>query len=113
LARRAIARGIEMLGGKIMAEADDLIDEEGGCIGCDPPCRRLVEQAAFDLGPPGLERLLEQRHHCAAALAGIARFSGDLVESPRERPAVDDRAAPVEMAKDVAHLSSAIICLSR
>src|SRR5690606_2178445 len=59
LARRAVASRIEMLGGEIMAETDDLIDQEGGRIGCDAPCRGLLEEAALDLGTPGFECLFE------------------------------------------------------
>ncbi len=58
LARRAVGRGVEMAGGEIMAEADDLIDEEGGRVRRDPPGRGVREQPALDLGTALFERPL-------------------------------------------------------
>src|SRR3546814_4523781 len=39
LARRAIARGIEVMGGEVVGEADDLVDQESGRIGREPASR--------------------------------------------------------------------------
>src|SRR3546814_2868505 len=50
LARRAVGRRIEMAGGEIMAEADDLVDEEGGRIRRDPPRRGVSQQPELNLG---------------------------------------------------------------
>jgi hypothetical protein len=102
-----------VLDGEIVAEADDLVDQEGGRLRSDTPRRGVCEQPPLDLGAPVVERRLEQRDHCAAALARIAGFGGDRVELARKRAAIDDRAARVELVEDVAHASSASSFLRR
>lgn len=77
LPRRAIARGIKMIDGEVVREADDLVDQEGGRLRRDQSVRRLGEQAAADLGPALFERALEQVDERAAALARIARLGRD------------------------------------
>ena len=96
-----------MVGGEIVAETDDLVDEEGGRIRRDAPRRGAFEQPALDLGASGVERALEQVDHRAAARARIVAFGGDRIEPRRQIAAVDDRAALVEIVEEVAHVSSA------
>src|SRR3546814_946056 len=55
LARRAIARGIEVMGGEVVGEADDLVDQASGRIGRETASRGMIEQAALDLGAPRSE----------------------------------------------------------
>jgi hypothetical protein len=111
-ARRAVRRRIKMADGEIMAEADDLVDQERHRIRRDAPRRRPFEQPALDLGAAVVERPLEQRDHRAAARSRIAAFGGNGVELRREIASVDDRAAMVEIVEQVAHGSSAISRLS-
>ena len=96
-----------MADGEVVAEADDLVDQEGGGAGGKTARRGVREQAPLDLGAPIVERALEQRDHCAAAGARILRFGGDGVEPVSEGAAIDDRAALFELVEDVAHASSA------
>src|SRR3546814_7529805 len=74
LARRAVGRRIEMAGGEIMAEADDLVDQERGRARRNPSRRGMLEQPALDLGTAGVERLFEERDHRTATRARIAAF---------------------------------------
>src|SRR3546814_11038433 len=92
-----------MAGGEIMAEADDLVDEEGGRIRRDPPRRGVSQQPELNLGAAGFQSLFEQIDHRAATLAGIACFPGDLIEPRRQRAAVDDRAAVFALVEEIAH----------
>src|SRR3546814_8563689 len=82
LARRAVGRRIEMAGGEIMAEADDLVDQERGRARRNPSRRGMLAQPALDLGTAGVERLFEERAHRTATRARIAAFGGHLV-APR------------------------------
>ena len=111
LTRRAIARGIEMSDGEIVAEADELVDQEGSGLRGDEPRRRKGEQASRDFGAPIVERRLEQVDHRAAALAGVAGFGRDSLKPLGEGAAVDDRAAVVELGEQFAQGAAA--CFSR
>src|SRR3546814_19805091 len=96
-----------MAGGEIMAEADDLVDEEGGRIRRDPPRRGVSQQPELNLGAAGFQSLFEQIDHRAAALAGIACFTGDLIEPRRPRAAVADPAAVFKLFEAIAYVPSA------
>src|SRR3546814_16838901 len=101
-----------MAGGEIMAEADDLVDQERGRARRNPSRRGMLEQPALDLGTAGVERLFEERDHRTATRARIAAFGGNLVEPARHRAAVDDPAALVEIAEQAAPASYATNRLS-
>jgi len=103
LARRRVARRIEVVDREIVAQADDLVGQKGGRMRRHPPCRRMEQQPAADLRAPRVERLPKQRDHRAAALPGIARLGRQRIEPPRQRAPVDNRAAVVEMGEQVGH----------
>src|SRR3546814_8749188 len=94
-----------MAGGEIMAEADDLVDEEGGRIRRDPPRRGVSQQPELNLGAAGFQSLFEQIDHRAATLAGIACFTGDLIEPRSEEH-------PSEL-QSLMRISYAVFCLKK
>src|SRR3546814_1244597 len=99
-----------MMGGEIIGEADDLVDQEGGRLRRKPPGRGRREQSPFDLGAPGLERLFEQRHHCAAARTRVAAFPGDAGEPVGKGARSEEHTSELQ---SLMRISYAVFCLKK
>src|SRR3546814_4824504 len=91
---------IQILDGRIVKQADDLIDQEGlGRRGL-PPSRWMVEQAPADFDPPFGQCLLETRDDRLANFRGVTfMFRDNRDKTIGDCPAINNRPSACKTVK--------------
>src|SRR3546814_20847946 len=94
----------DLLDGRIVKQADDLIDQEGlGRRGL-PPSRWMVEQAPADFDPPFGQCLLETRDDRLANFRGVTfMFRDNRDQTIGDCPAINNPPSACKTVKGFSH----------